>query len=276
VAGIVNVTDDSFSDGGRFLRWEHAVEHGLRLVAEGADLLDIGGESTRPGSDSIDAATELQRVLPVIRALAGECDVALSIDTRKAEVAEVALEAGACWVNDVAALRGPGMLEVVARRGAGACLMHMAGEPKTMQRAPCYEDVVDEVESFLRGRIDAALGAGVAADGIWIDPGIGFGKTLEHNLQLMAGLDRLLGLGYPVLVGASRKRFIGEIHPSAVEDRLGGSLAVAATAESLHPIVLRVHDVSATRQFLVVRHRLRQAALKRRSEPSSSQGDSIG
>jgi dihydropteroate synthase len=270
IAGIVNVTPDSFSDGGHFLRWEKAVEHGLRLLDEGADLLDVGGESTRPGSHGVDAADELERVRPVIAALAGETDAVLSIDTRKPEVAAAALEAGASWVNDVSAARTPGMLDLVASTGAGICLMHMAGEPRTMQRDPHYDDVVTEVRDFLGERARAAEEAGVPPSRIWIDPGIGFGKTLEHNLELMAGLDRLLALGYPLLLGASRKRFIAEISPGEVGERVGGSLAAVAAAETLRPIVVRVHDVRATRQFLEVRARLRRA---HRARP---EGESIG
>ncbi len=257
VMGIVNVTPDSFSDGGHFLRWERAVEHGLALVAEGADLLDIGGESTRPGAEPVSAAEERARVLPVIRALAGEVDVPLSIDTRKPEVAAAALAAGAVWVNDVGGLRDRDMGRVVAEHAAGICIMHMQGEPRTMQEAPHYEDVVTEVVDFLRRRVERALEAGIEAEAIWVDPGIGFGKNLQHNLELLHSLDRLAALGYPVLIGASRKRFIGEIRGAPVDERLAGSLAAIEGTLDLPRAIVRVHDVGPTRQYLEVRRRLR-------------------
>jgi dihydropteroate synthase len=271
--GIVNVTPDSFSDGGRHPRWEQAVEHGLRLLDEGADLLDIGGESTRPGSSAVDADREAERVLPVIAALAGECDSVLSIDTRKPVVAAAALDAGATWINDVGGLRDRAMLELVVERDCGVCVMHMAGEPGTMQRSPHYEDVVEDVRAFLSAQCEAVVQAGAAPSRLWIDPGIGFGKTLEHNLELMAGLDRLESLGYPVLLGPSRKRFIGEIHPSEVSERLGGSLAAVAQAEILRRSIVRVHDVLVTRQYLEVSLRMRLTAQPRVTMP---EGDPIG
>ena len=259
VMGIVNVTPDSFSDGGHFARWDKAVAHGLELVAEGADVLDVGGESTRPGAEPVPVQEELDRVLPVIRALAGETDVSLSVDTRKPEVAAAALEAGAQLVNDVGGLRAEDMATTVARHGAGVCVMHMQGEPGTMQDAPRYEDVVEEVRTFLDERVHRALDAGIDPTRIWIDPGIGFGKKLVHNLALLAGLDRLASLGYPVLVGASRKRFIGDISGDPVDERLGGSLAAIAPALRLPRSIVRVHDVAATRQFLLVSRRLAKA-----------------
>lgn len=266
IMGIVNVTPDSFSDGGRFTRWEKAVEHGLRLIDEGADLLDVGGESTRPGAEPVGEEQELERVLPVLRALAGETDTALSIDTRHPAVAEAALGAGASWVNDVGGLREPSMASVVAARGAGVCIMHMQGEPATMQTEPHYDDVVSEVSAFLRDRAERAREAGIAAERIWVDPGIGFGKRLEHNLRLMAALDRIAALGYPVVLGASRKRFIEKLTGDPVDERLGGSLAAADPARRVRPSVLRVHDVRATRQFLLVREAIEAAARSRDPE----------
>ncbi len=273
IMGVVNVTPDSFSDGGRFLRWERAVQQGLRLVDEGADLLDIGGESTRPGSSPVDVRTEIERVRPVIEALSGETDVVLSIDTRKAPVAAAALDAGARWVNDVGGVRDGAMRDLLTRIDCGVCIMHMSGQPRTMQRKPEYRDVLREVSDFLQAQAQALRDRGVEASRIWIDPGIGFGKTLEHNLTLMAGLDRLGGLGYPLLLGASRKRFIGEILPSEVDQRLGGSLAAVAQVEGRTQTVVRVHDVLATRQFLEVRARLRAVEMRRAESP---EGDPIG
>jgi len=259
VMGIVNVTPDSFSDGGHHRRWDKAVEHALQLVREGADVLDIGGESTRPGSAPVEAGDELERVLPVIRVLAGETDTPISIDTRKPAVAAAALEAGAVLVNDVNGLREDGMIETIARAGAGACIMHMRGTPRTMQQQPHYDDVVVDVQDFLRDRADRALAGGIDGERVWVDPGIGFGKALEHNLELLAALDRFARLGYPVLVGASRKRFIDRIRTAPVDERLGGSLAAVADATRLPRAVVRVHDVFATRQFLEVRVRIAKA-----------------
>lgn len=269
IMGIVNVTPDSFSDGGHFFRWEKAVQHGLRLIDEGADLLDVGGESTRPGAEPVGEERELERVLPVLRGLAGETDTALSIDTRHPAVAAAALDAGATWVNDVGGLRDPTMAETVSRHGAGVCIMHMQGEPTTMQAEPRYEDVVTEVCDFLGRQARHAQEAGIASERIWIDPGIGFGKTLEHNLRLMAALDRVAAVGYPVVLGASRKRFIEKLTGDSVDQRLGGSLAAAACARTVRPSVLRVHDVRATRQFLLVREAIEAAALSRSPESTS-------
>lgn len=251
--GIVNVTPDSFSDGGRYLRWEKAVAHGLDLARQGADILDVGGESTRPGAKPVPAEEELRRVMPVLRALLGETGIPVSVDTRKPEVAQAVLEAGAHWINDVGGLRDAKMGEVVARHDAGIIVMHMKGEPETMQRDPVYEDVVGEVRSELARATERALRAGINGVKIWIDPGIGFGKTTEHNLELLAGIDRLAELGYPVVVGASRKRFIGQLVEDAGADRLAGSLAAAGVAMRVPRAVLRVHDVAATRQYLLTR-----------------------
>lgn len=268
IMGIVNVTPDSFSDGGSHQRWDRAVSRALGLVADGADLLDIGGESTRPGAAPVPVQEELDRVLPVIRVLRGETGVPLSIDTRKPEVAAAALEAGATLVNDVSALASPGMTELVAARRAGVCLMHMRGEPGSMQDDPRYENVVEEVRTFLAERIQVALDAGVGFERIWIDPGIGFGKSIQHNLDLLAGLDRLGSLGYPVLVGVSRKGFIGQISDDPVHARLGGSLAALLPTLPLPHVIVRVHDVRATRQFLLVARRI--AACHDESHPTAA------
>ena len=202
IMGIVNVTPDSFSDGGRHYHWQDAVGFGLRLAQEGADLLDIGGESTRPGAPPVELEEELARVLPVVRVLKGEVDLPLSIDTRKAAVAKEALACGAHWVNDISALGDPAMAQVVAEAGAGVILMHMQGEPATMQKNPHYQDVVEEIASSLQSRAAVAEEAGIDPSRIWLDPGIGFGKTLQHNLRIFAALDRFARLGYPVVSGS--------------------------------------------------------------------------
>ena len=234
--GVLNVTPDSFSDGGRWLDAGAAVEHGLRMVEEGADIVDVGGESTRPGADPVDTDEELRRVLPVIEALAPHTRV--SIDTRKADVAREALAAGASLVNDVSAT-----LAAVARAaGAGWVAMHMQGDPRTMQQAPAYDDVVGEVTAFLVERAEAA-----GVDEVWIDPGIGFGKTMEHNLALLAHLDHLVATGFPVVVGTSRKSFLGRLTGGAEpEDRVEASVATAAWALSQGATMVRVHDVAPT------------------------------
>jgi dihydropteroate synthase len=253
VMGIVNVTPDSFSDGGQFDDLPRAVEHGLKLVADGADLLDIGGESTRPGAQPVGEAKEIARTVPVIEALLHETDVPISIDTMKPGVARAAFAAGATIWNDVNALRTPGALETAAEIGATVCLMHMKGKPRTMQDAPAYEDVVGEVDSFLLDRADSAMVAGVPHSNIWLDPGIGFGKTLQHNLELLRSISRLAEAGFPVLVGASRKRFIAAIDEQAQADsRLGGSLAVALHAAASGAAIVRVHDVRETVQALKI------------------------
>jgi dihydropteroate synthase len=244
VMGILNVTPDSFSDGGRFLDADAAVEHGIRIVSEGADIVDVGGESTRPGSDPVPADHEIERVVPVIARLAEAVPhVPISIDTRKAEVAAAALDAGATIVNDVSAGRDPEMLGLVAERRAAVVLMHMKGEPKTMQAAPVYDDVVDEVREHLRDRIEAAEFAGVDAERIAIDPGIGFGKDLEHNLELIRRVDELLELGRPLLVGPSRKRFIGTILDLPEDRRVEGTVGAVARMVARGAHIVRVHDV---------------------------------
>jgi len=254
VMGIVNVTPDSFSDGAMFASADDAVAHGARLVDEGADLLDVGGESTRPGSDPIEADEELLRVVPVIEGLVkARPGTPLSVDTRKPEVASAALDAGASVVNDIAGGRNSALLETVSRTGAGVVLMHMLGEPKTMQDDPRYDDVVAEVHEFLRERIEAAVFAGIPEERVCIDPGIGFGKTVEHNLALLRALPALRMLGAAVMVGASRKGFIGAL--TGVEDpaaRFEGSLAVAVLAAAHGADLVRVHDVEATVRALKV------------------------
>ena len=259
--GVVNVTPDSFSDGGRFFDEAAAVSHGLKLAAQGADILDIGGESTRPGALQVDDSTETSRVIPILRRLAAETAVPLSVDTMKPAVARAAVEAGASIWNDVTALRwAPESPEVAAELGCGVILMHMQGEPRTMQQNPRYDDVVGEVSAFLAERAQAAIAAGVARERIWIDPGIGFGKTLEHNLALRANLDRLADLGFPLVLGVSRKRFVQALDPSAesADDRLGGSLAAALAGAAAGAAVLRVHDVRETVQALAVWSAIRQ------------------
>ncbi|MBC7266738.1 MAG: dihydropteroate synthase [Coriobacteriia bacterium] len=251
--GIVNVTPDSFSDGGEHATADAAVEHGLRLVREGADILDVGGESTRPGSDEVPPDVESARVLPVVERLAREAGVPVSIDTRHAEVAHAALASGASIVNDVAGFRDSAMVEVAAASDAGLVVMHMLGEPKSMQANPRYDDVVAEVRAFLERQATALVAAGVAPERICVDPGIGFGKTLDHNLALLRALSELASLGYPVLVGASRKRMIGDLtgEPEP-KRRLGGSVAVALWAATHGASVVRVHDVRETKQALTV------------------------
>jgi dihydropteroate synthase len=249
--GIVNVTPDSFSDGGRYLDPAAAIGHGEKLVRDGAAILDIGGESTRPGAEEVDEAEELRRVEPVVAGLAGTATV--SIDTSKAAVAAAAIDAGAAIVNDVTALKGdPEMAALCAERGVGVVLMHMPGNPRTMQDDPRYEDVVGDVKAFLAGRLELAMSQGIAEDEIWLDPGIGFGKALEHNLELLRRLGELRELGRPLVVGTSRKSFIGKIDGSGVEERIGGSVATAVLAAAEGADVLRVHDVAETAQALKV------------------------
>ena len=252
--GVVNVTPDSFSDGGRFLGEAASLVHARRLIAEGADILDIGGESTRPGADPVGEAEEIARVVPLIRAIAAETGVPISIDTLKPGVARAAAAAGASIWNDVTALAAPGATAAAAELGCTVILMHMQGEPQTMQLDPRYDDVVAEVCAFLAGRAEAAMKAGVAQGNIWLDPGIGFGKTTEHNLKLLAHLDQLAALGFPLVLGVSRKRFIRAIDPAGEDasDRLGGSLAGVLWGAAHGVAALRVHDVLPTVQALKV------------------------
>jgi dihydropteroate synthase len=246
VMGILNVTPDSFSDGGRYQGVEAAVARAAQMVAEGAAIIDVGGESTRPGSLGVDAATERERVVPVIEAIAASLDVAISIDTSKIEVMEAAARAGACIVNDVAALRTPGAREWAAQAGVGVCLMHMQGEPRTMQVDPRYHDVVSEVNAFLCHERAQCIAAGIAPDSIALDPGLGFGKRYEHSLALLKYLDHLAASGAPLLVGVSRKSFIGHALGRGVEERLHGGLGLAAWAVGRGARVLRTHDVAPT------------------------------
>jgi dihydropteroate synthase len=253
VMGIVNVTPDSFSDGGRFLAPDAAIAHALQLEAEGADILDIGGESTRPGSDGVDLVEECRRVLPVIQALVKRSRARLSIDTRKAEVMRRAAQEGAHLINDVAALgHDPQALDSAAATGLPVVLMHARGEPRTMQDNPVYADVVLDVYDWLEGRIEACERGGIARDRLIVDPGIGFGKTLAHNLELLGSLGVFHGLGCPVLLGASRKSFISRLTGAGAEDRLPGSVAAALIGASQGVQILRVHDVAATRQALAL------------------------
>jgi dihydropteroate synthase len=245
--GVVNITPDSFSDGGRFLDPEAAVSHARRLAEEGADLIDIGGESTRPGAEPVSEAEELKRILPVLRSLS---DLAVSVDTRRPRVMREALAAGASMINDVDALTAPGALDAVARSNCAVCLMHKKGEPATMQRDPHYDDVVREVKDFLKQRVDATLGAGVAAARIVVDPGFGFGKTMEHNLELLGRLSELSEL--PILAGLSRKSTVGKLTGRDVGERLAGSLTLALLALQAGARILRVHDVKETRDVIAV------------------------
>jgi dihydropteroate synthase len=249
--GVVNVTPDSFSDGGCFQHFDAALDHARRLIDEGADLLDIGGESTRPGAAEVSVQQELDRVLPLIEALRN-ADVPLSVDTSKPQVMRAALAAGASVVNDVRALAKPGAVELVAAGDCGVVLMHMQGSPRTMQAAPQYDDVVAEVAAFLAARRDALLAAGVAAERIALDPGFGFGKTLAHNLALLRGLDVLAALGQPVLAGLSRKSMLGALTGRPVTERQVASAVAAVLAAQRGARILRVHDVAATRDALAL------------------------
>jgi dihydropteroate synthase len=252
VMGILNVTPDSFSDGGRFHEPAAALERARQLVEEGASIVDVGGESTRPGAKPVATDEELRRVLPVFERLAASLPVPLSVDTRKPEVMRAALAAGASLVNDVSALAAPGALEAVAASDAAVCLMHMQGEPGSMQAAPRYDDVVAEVRAFLSGRAAACARAGIGRERLVVDPGFGFGKTLEHNLALLAGLPELAADGLPVLAGLSRKRMIGALTGRTEGERLAGSLAAAAVAAINGARIIRAHDVGATVDALAV------------------------
>ena len=253
IMGIVNVTPDSFSDGGQHATPAAAVAHALTLAAEGADLLDIGGESTRPGAPAVSESEELARVIPVIEQLAGQTDAALSIDTQKPAVAKAALAAGAVIINDIAANRADSkMWQIAGAARAGYVAMHMQGTPQNMQNAPTYTDVTAEVRAFFDERLERFTEAGLDAEQVLFDPGIGFGKTVEHNLALLAGLERFKKMKRPLLVGASRKSFIGRLTEAAVEDRLAGSLACACRAAEAGTAVLRVHDVKETIQALQI------------------------
>ncbi len=263
IVGILNVTPDSFSDGGRYDTLEDACAHAVSMVAEGADIIDVGGESTRPGSSGVDEDTQIERVIPVLDALASRLppQVPISIDTRSPHVAARAIEAGARLINDISAASAPGMLELAAESGAGIVLMHMQGTPETMQVAPAYEDVVREVEAFLLGRTDLAVRAGVDPQRIAIDPGIGFGKTRRHNLKLLERLDRLVTTGFPVMLGASRKRFMGAIcRETEFGELLGATCATTAIGVTAGVRLFRVHDVKQNRQAADLAWACRRAA----------------
>ncbi len=253
IMGVLNVTPDSFSDGGRFAGRESAIGHARRLVADGADIIDVGGESTRPGAESVPLDAELERVIPVLAALRTELDVPVSIDTSKTEVMRAAVAAGAGMINDVNGLRAEGAMDVAAASGAAVCVMHMQGTPRSMQKQPQYGDVVAEVVAFLSGQAEALLARGVAPGRIVLDPGFGFGKTLEHNIALFRGLPTLVALGYPVLVGLSRKSMIGSLlGDRPITDRLMGSVTAALLAARTGARILRVHDVRETADALAM------------------------
>lgn len=257
--GVLNVTPDSFSDGGRFVDLRQAVEHGLAMQEAGAGIIDVGGESTRPGAAAVPVADELDRVLPIIEALVAQLDIPVSIDTRKPEVMRAAVLAGAAMINDVNALQATGALETAARLGVPVCLMHMQGQPADMQEAPSYRDVVTEVRFFLKQRIAACVAQGIPRDRILVDPGFGFGKSLEHNLALLRDLDRIVDLGAPVLVGISRKSMLGKITGQPVDQRLPASLAAAVLAVEQGACMVRAHDVAETVQALQVVAAIRAA-----------------
>jgi dihydropteroate synthase len=259
VMGVLNITDNSFSDGGRYRSRDAALAHGIAMVEAGARIIDVGGESTRPGADPVPLQEELDRVLPVIEALAARVDAVVSVDSMKHEVMTAAVAAGAGMVNDVQALRTPGALEAVAATQAAVCLMHMQGTPRTMQQDPRYDDVVAEVDVFLRQRAQACLAAGIDATRIVLDPGFGFGKTMEHNLQLLAGLPRITAGAFPVLIGLSRKSMLGRLTGQPVEQRLAGSLALHGIGTLLGARIIRAHDVRETVDAVAVAWAVRAA-----------------
>jgi dihydropteroate synthase len=252
VMGILNVTPDSFSDGGDFISVPAALAHARRMIGEGAAIIDVGGESTRPGALAVPLDEELRRVIPVIRALAGELPVPISIDTTKPEVMRAAIEVGAGFINDICALRTPGALSMAATLGVPVCLMHMQGEPRTMQQNPHYDDVVGEVSAFLAARVQACRDAGIQDRQLLIDPGFGFGKSLAHNLQLLRQLEDLQALGLPVLIGVSRKSFLGALLDAPVAERLHAGLAAALLAVAKGARIVRTHDVRPTVEALKI------------------------
>ena len=254
--GVVNITPDSFSDGGKFLERDQAIAHARRLAEEGADIIDIGGESTRPGAAAVSEAEELDRVIPVLENIS---DLCVSVDTRRPAVMRAALKAGASMVNDVQALQAPGALDAVRESKCAVCLMHMKGEPATMQREPHYDDVVREVKDFLSSRMHAVAEAGIARDRLVIDPGFGFGKTAQHNLKLLAHLDEFRYLGAPLLAGLSRKSTLGKVTGRPTTERLAGSLAMALLALQGGATILRVHDVKETRDVIAVWEQVKRA-----------------
>lgn len=259
VMGVLNVTPDSFSDGGAWLAPEQAVDHARRMVGEGAAIIDVGGESTRPGAAPVSPEEELNRVIPVIEALQESITVPVSVDTRKPAVMRAAVAAGAGLINDVSALQAPGAIETVAELGVPVCLMHMQGIPESMQDRPDYRDVVDEVQGFLTGRAHACEAGGIAPERILLDPGFGFGKTVEHNLLLLRHLDKLVQSGYPVLVGLSRKSLIGQVLGLPVDKRLYPSVALAVLAVWRGAALVRCHDVQATREAIGMCQAVRDA-----------------
>ncbi len=258
IMGIVNVTPDSFSDGGQFFSADAALKQARKLVDDGADILDIGGESTRPGSEAVAVQEEIDRVVPVIEAIRAEIDIPISIDTMKADVMRAAVAAGAGLINDVNALRSDGALTAAVELNVPVCLMHMQGTPQTMQQEPVYEDVVSEVEAFLLERVAACRNAGITDDKIMLDPGFGFGKRARHNLRLMKHLSRLTALPYPVLVGVSRKSIIGDMLKVSVDERLAGSLALASIAVWQGAKLIRTHDVRETAQAVKLSQHVKQ------------------
>jgi dihydropteroate synthase len=259
VMGVLNITDNSFSDGGRYQSLEAALAHGAAMVEQGAHIIDVGGESTRPGAAPVSLQQELARVLPVIEALSARVDAVISVDTMKPEVMTAAVAAGAGMVNDVRALQAPGALEAVAATRAAVCLMHMQGMPRTMQTEPRYNDVVVEVDQFLHQRAQACLAAGIGADRIVLDPGFGFGKTAEHNLQLLAGMARICAGAFPVLIGLSRKSMLGKITGRPVDQRLAGSLALHSIGTLHGARIIRAHDVKETVDAVAVAWAVRSA-----------------
>lgn len=263
VMGVLNVTPDSFSDGGRFTGREAALAHARQMLADGAAIIDVGGESTRPGAAPVTPQEELDRVIPVVEAVVRECDALVSVDTSTPEVMREAAAAGAGLINDVRALGRPGALEAAAATGLPVCLMHMQGEPGTMQQAPCYDDVVAEVVASLVARQQAAQAAGIPAQQILLDPGFGFGKNDDHNLALLAGLPELVGLGRPVLVGLSRKSLMGRLLGRDVHERLAGSVALALMAVERGARIVRAHDVRETADALRLWHLMQQVGKNR-------------
>ncbi|RYG86838.1 dihydropteroate synthase [bacterium] len=263
VMGILNVTRDSFSDGGRFLDSGAALAHASQMIAAGAAIIDIGGESTRPGAEPVPLQQELDRVVPLVEALRAGTDAVLSVDTMKPEVMTAAIAAGAGLVNDVRALQAKGAVEAVARSGAAVCLMHMQGEPRTMQHAPTYDDVVREVREFLVARAEVCIASGIARERIALDPGFGFGKTVAHNLALLAKLGSLVDVGYPVLAGLSRKSMLRTLLGRAEGERLAGSLALAAAALERGAAIVRAHDVAETMDLVRVLTAVRDAGEER-------------
>ncbi|CAK0777833.1 dihydropteroate synthase [Gammaproteobacteria bacterium] len=257
VMGILNVTPDSFFDSGCYQEVSSAVDRAAQMIKEGVDILDVGGESTRPGAQAVSAEEEIDRIIPVLEALQSHFPIPLSVDTSKPEVMSAALASGVSFLNDIRALRVPGALEVAATSAAKVCLMHMQGEPHLMQHAPFYEDVISEVYSFLEERIKVCIAAGISRDRLWIDPGFGFGKQLEHNLKLLRHLDVFSFLKIPILVGLSRKSMIGKILGDPTKDRLHGSVALAVIAVWQGASIVRVHDVGPTVQALRVCHAVR-------------------